>query len=120
MENVLTQYIRNNKNQKVGVIQAYLVTSVNNVEHVFIVHAKAHSKKDKFNENVMWSIIRNRLEYMQDIFLEGKNKRVIANHLVGDLKKTYGKFLKRSKAYFKTANIFHIYHDAFEYIDEEE
>ena len=120
MEKVLTQYIRNNKNQKVGVIQAYLVTNDRtNVEHVFIVHAKAHSKKEKFNENVMWSIILNRLEYMQDVFFECKDKRIIANHLVGDLKKTYDKFLKRSTAYFKSASIFHIYHDSFEYIDEE-
>ena len=119
MEKVLTQYIRNSKNQKVGVIQSYLVVDdKTNVEHVFIVHSKTHSKKDKFNENIMWGIIRNRLEYMRRIIFENETKRLkFKKPFVGDLKKTYDKFLKRSNAYFKNAGMFHIYPDLFEYCD---
>jgi len=111
------------RGKKIGIIQAYRM----DIDHdpakkiVCIVHAKANLQRDDFDEDTMWTIINQRLEYVLYNYKDTDNKRLKPARSVSDsLRKQYDDMLYRTKQYFKDCVNFYSYIDMFNYIEEDE
>jgi hypothetical protein len=118
LPNNLTKYIRKS-NKKVGAIRAHKIQlTPGDKAVVFITHAKAHSKMDKFNKSMMTYILDNRCLYMYKILYYSKNIRVKdINSCPQYLKRLYMELEERSRKYFRDCNEIYSYINMFDYVD---
>lgn len=126
----LTQYIRDKKNQKVGIISAFKIdaTNLENFDgekckkpFVVIVHSKARDKVDKFDFEFGKEILYNKLYYVLSSLNPyiPKREKFVFQKPSRETVKYYNQMEERCKRYFKDCEKIIKFIDMFEYNIEE-
>jgi hypothetical protein len=136
-ENVtLKQYIKNKdiSRNKVGLIQAFKVDPEwfnyqcvdsalkKSKPFVIIVHSKAHSGLDKFDLEKAEDITYSKCDFVIEVLSGEKQKRkkYLYEMPTKETLKLYKDMYERSRRYYKDCDEIIMYHEVFEYINEDD